>query len=300
MSISHAQFVNLDPSAIMIASNVRSDAGYEIDSLELLADSIATYGLMQPVVVSRKRGRFELVAGHRRVLAAQMAGLASVPAVVQDVPENERTARQLVENVHRTNLSMSDTAQAVRALHDEHGSLSLVADMLGKSRSWTCKMLALTAGATTSLAMKLVQDEVISDLEIAALVARIEKMNYDGLHQLEQNIRSGKHTRESLQKTIKLLTKQHIDKQREQTRSARLMDIADAVVTSFVQDAQKAPERRAELDCEKPLVQLSSEDCRLLVRALHALDSAGDEESTLAERDKLREFLTSCATAFDE
>ena len=161
-------------------------------------------------------------------------------------------------------------------------------------------MLALTAGDTTSFAMKLVQDEVISDLEIAALVARIEKMNYDGLHQLEQNIRSGKHTRESLQKTIKLLTKQHIDKQREQTRSARLMDIADAVVTSFVQDAQKAPERRAELDCEKPLVQLSSEDCRLLVRALHALDSAGDEESTLAERDKLREFLTSCATAFDE
>jgi ParB/RepB/Spo0J family partition protein len=199
-TVSHAQLVHLDPAAIAIASNVRSDAGYDLDSLSSLADSIATYGVLQPVVVSRKGRGFELVAGHRRVLAAQIAGLPSVPAVVQSTPDDERLARQLAENVHRADLSLLDQAKAVRTLHDEHKSLTLVAEMIGKSKSWTCKMLAITGtDRAAGVALDLLADDVIADLDVAYLVTQIETISGPArADELAAEIREGMHTRDSL------------------------------------------------------------------------------------------------------
>jgi ParB family chromosome partitioning protein len=79
------------------------------ESLEALAESIKAQGVVQPIVarpISKKDGiqRYEIIAGERRWRAAQIAGLADIPAVIRDVPDESAIAMALIENIQRENL----------------------------------------------------------------------------------------------------------------------------------------------------------------------------------------------------
>jgi len=115
-------------------------------SLHELAASIRAHGLMQPLVVRPLdgSGRWEIIAGERRYRAAQLAGLAEVPVVVREVPDEQALAMALIENIQREDLNPLEQAQAIRRLIAEFGfSHEQAADTLGRSRSATSKLLRL-------------------------------------------------------------------------------------------------------------------------------------------------------------
>ncbi len=111
-----------------------------------LATSITRHGVLQPIVVSRKGDGYELVAGHRRVLAARTAGRTTIPAVIRE-DVRDRLELALVENLQRTDLNAIETARAYKLLMETYDlTQEQLADRVGKSRSHVANMLrTLTA-----------------------------------------------------------------------------------------------------------------------------------------------------------
>ena len=202
--VSQAKLVRIDPSTLIIEDNVRQAEGLDIDSLAELGDSIATHGLMQPVIVEQHGDGLRLVAGERRVIAAQIAGIGMIDAIVQPATTGaERVTRQLIENLHRVDLSMIEQARAVRILYDEHHSLTLVADMIGKPKSWTCKALALTADAGGIVARAMLEQDVTGDLEIAYLLTQLEALlGVPATAKIAAGLRTGDETRATLRQRL--------------------------------------------------------------------------------------------------
>ena len=108
---------------------------FDPEGLSELAASIRQHGILQPIVVSREGDAYELVAGHRRVLAARLAGRTTIPAVVRDDVE-DRLELALVENLQRTDLNAIEAARAYKLLMETYDlTQEQVAERLGKSRS---------------------------------------------------------------------------------------------------------------------------------------------------------------------
>jgi ParB family chromosome partitioning protein len=113
-------------------------------ALAELAQSIRAQGLLQPVVVRPVAGGYELIAGERRWRAAQMAGLAQVPAVVREVPDNAALVMALIENIQREDLNPMEEAAGVQRLIEEFKMThEQAADAVGRSRSATSNLLRL-------------------------------------------------------------------------------------------------------------------------------------------------------------
>ena len=85
-------------------------------SLESLADSIRAHGIVQPLLVRRRDGGYELIAGERRWRAAKLAGISRVPVVVKEVPDDNLLEIALIENIQRENLNPIEEAQAYKKL----------------------------------------------------------------------------------------------------------------------------------------------------------------------------------------
>src|SRR5256885_16503130 len=86
------------------------------EKLQDLAQSIRTSGIIQPVLVRRQGGLFELIAGERRWRAAQIAGLSRIPAIVRDVPDDQLLELALIENIQREELNPVEEANAYKRL----------------------------------------------------------------------------------------------------------------------------------------------------------------------------------------
>jgi ParB family chromosome partitioning protein len=119
------------------------------DSLEELADSIRAQGVVQPIVarpISKKDGsqRYEIIAGERRWRAAQMAGLAEIPAVIRDVPDEDVIAMALIENIQRENLNPLEEARALdRLIREFDLTHAEAAKAVGRSRASVSNLLRL-------------------------------------------------------------------------------------------------------------------------------------------------------------
>jgi ParB family chromosome partitioning protein len=116
----------------------------EQKALESLAASIAIHGILQPVLVTEVLDGYQLVAGERRVRAAQMAGLDHVPAVVRQMAEKDQLAVAIVENVQRADLNAMEEAHAYRQLADEFGlTQDDIATRVGRARSTVANTMRL-------------------------------------------------------------------------------------------------------------------------------------------------------------
>lgn len=111
---------------------------FERESLQELADSIRLHGVLQPLLVREGMDGFELIAGERRLRAAELAGLSEVPVIVHPSSGGRREERlelALVENLQRTDLNAIEEARAMQRLLREFGlTQEAVAERLGKSR----------------------------------------------------------------------------------------------------------------------------------------------------------------------
>ena len=109
---------------------------FDQEALEELAQSIKEYGLIQPIVVSKKDGYYSIVAGERRWRASKIAGLTEIPAIIREDDERVNTEISLIENMQREDLNPYEKALGIRTLIDNYGlSQEIVAKKLGKSRS---------------------------------------------------------------------------------------------------------------------------------------------------------------------
>jgi ParB family chromosome partitioning protein len=114
-------------------------------SLEELAASIKAQGLIQPISVRPiGGGRYEIIAGERRWRACQIAGLAELPVLVRDIPDDAALAMSLIENIQRENLNPLEEAAGLQRLIDEFNMThQQAADAVGRSRSATTNLLRL-------------------------------------------------------------------------------------------------------------------------------------------------------------
>jgi len=125
------------------------------DGLQELAASIRAHGVLQPIVVSRSDDGYELVAGHRRVLASRLAGLTTIPAVIRE-EVSDRLELALVENLQRADLNAIETARAYKLLMETYDlTQDQLAERVGKSRSAVANTLRALA------APQLLQDAVV-------------------------------------------------------------------------------------------------------------------------------------------
>ena len=117
---------------------------FKEDALQELADSIRTHGILQPLSVRRVGASYELIAGERRLRAAQMAGLTEIPCIVMSMDEKESGMAAMIENLQRQDLDYIEEARGV-ALLMEKWSLSQeqTAKFLGKSQSAVANKLRL-------------------------------------------------------------------------------------------------------------------------------------------------------------
>jgi ParB family transcriptional regulator, chromosome partitioning protein len=114
------------------------------ENLEDLAQSIRTNGIIQPIVVRRKGGRYEIVAGERRWRAAQKIGLQKIPAVIKEVSDEKLLELALVENIQRQELNAIEEAKAYRKLIDTVGlTQEMIAERVGKGRTIITTFLRL-------------------------------------------------------------------------------------------------------------------------------------------------------------
>ncbi|MEE8350005.1 MAG: ParB/RepB/Spo0J family partition protein [Acidobacteriota bacterium] len=117
---------------------------FEPEKLDDLAGSIAENGVIQPIVVRRSGGGYEIIAGERRWRAAQKAGLPRIPAIIQDVSDEKMLELALVENIQRDELSPIEEAHAYRLLIDQFGlTQEQVAQRVGRSRTAVANTLRL-------------------------------------------------------------------------------------------------------------------------------------------------------------
>ena len=121
------------------------------ETLQELADSIKSQGLVQPILVRPVGGRvpgesqrYEIIAGERRWRAAQMAGLAEIPAVIRDVPDEAAVSMALIENIQREDLNPLEEARALLRLTEEFGlTHQAAAEAVGRSRAAVSNLLRL-------------------------------------------------------------------------------------------------------------------------------------------------------------
>jgi len=117
---------------------------FEKEKLDELAQSIVHNGIVQPLVVRKNEGRYQLIAGERRLRAAKLAGLLEVPAVVREIADKNLLEITLIENIQREDLNPIETAQAFQRLaSDLYLSLEEIARHTGKDRTTIVNLMRL-------------------------------------------------------------------------------------------------------------------------------------------------------------
>ena len=125
---------------------------FEVDQLDQLRASIVAHGVLQPVLVTETLEGYRLIAGERRVRAAQLAGLTRIPAIVRQAAGREQLELALVENLQRADLNAVEEAHAYRQLVDEFGlSHDQIAVRVGRARSTVANTIRILELAQATL-----------------------------------------------------------------------------------------------------------------------------------------------------
>ena len=128
----------------IVPGSMQPRTHFDEASLQSLAESIRSHGIVQPLLVRRRSDGYELIAGERRWRAAKLAGLTRVPVVVKDVPDDSLLEIALIENIQREDLNPIEEAQAYKKLIDTVGlTQEALAARVGRDRSYITNYLRL-------------------------------------------------------------------------------------------------------------------------------------------------------------
>lgn len=208
--LAEPEFGQIDPKAIIVLDQVRKD--FNEDGLRELAEDIAERGILQPLTVRKTDSGVVLVAGERRLRAAIIANLVSVPVLIMAMDESKHALSQLAENIQREDLSLAEEASGIKLLYDDLGSVKAVAERVHKSVSWVSKRLSLSAGLG-HYAAGLMADGITEDIELLQTVDKLDKATpgSNSAWALCEKIRAGKAGRNEAREALQMVkTRQEI------------------------------------------------------------------------------------------
>lgn len=143
---------------------------FEEDALLELADSIKQFGILQPLIVQKRKDYYEIIAGERRWRAAKLAGVKEVPVIVKEYTEQEILEISLIENIQRENLNPIEEAMAFKKLIDEFKlKQDEVAERVSKSRTAVTNSMRLLK--LSEKVQQMIIDDMISTGHARALLA---------------------------------------------------------------------------------------------------------------------------------
>ena len=143
------------------------------DALQELADSIKQFGVIEPLVVVKRKGYYELIAGERRWRAARLAGLKEVPVVIKDYDDQQIVEIALIENIQREDLNPIEEAHAYERLIQEFNlTQDEVAERVSKSRTTVTNALRLLK--LTEKVQHMLIDDMLSTGHVRALITITE------------------------------------------------------------------------------------------------------------------------------
>lgn len=147
---------------------------FEEDALLELADSIKQFGVLQPLLVRKRKDYYEIIAGERRWRAAKMAGIKEVPVIIKDYTEQEIVEIGLIENIQRENLNPIEEAMAFKRLLEEFNlKQDEVAERVSKSRTAVTNSMRLLK--LEERVQQMIVDDMISTGHARALLAIDDK-----------------------------------------------------------------------------------------------------------------------------
>lgn len=147
---------------------------FDEDALLELAESIKQFGVLQPLLVQKRDGYYEIIAGERRWRAAKLAGLKEVPVIIKDFSEQEIVEISLIENIQRENLNPIEEALAYKRLLNEfHLKQDEVAERVSKSRTAVTNSVRLLK--LDERVQQMVIDDMISTGHARALLGTDDK-----------------------------------------------------------------------------------------------------------------------------
>lgn len=196
------------PLAVIVSEQqIRMRNGFDEASLSELAASIASVGLIEPIIVrpdpsngSSDQARYVVIAGERRLIAADMAGLAEIPVIIRDVSPQEARTIQAIENLQRENLTLADTAAGVAELMQEYKTPKNLSKALGKSLSWISKHLNLSK---LKGPVRLAMDAGVSeDAELLLALESLRKKDSDAFAKQIEGLETGTTTRASVREAL--------------------------------------------------------------------------------------------------
>ncbi len=143
---------------------------FDEDALMELADSIKQFGILQPLLVQKKKDYYEIIAGERRWRAAKLAGIKEVPVIVKNYTEQEIVEISLIENIQRENLNPIEEAMAYKRLLEEFNlKQDEVAERVSKSRTAVTNSMRLLK--LSDRVQQMIVDDMISTGHARALLA---------------------------------------------------------------------------------------------------------------------------------
>lgn len=200
------EFIEIDLDLIQPNSE-QPRTRFTDESLEELAQSIRANGIIQPIIVRRKGGIFEIVAGERRWRASQKAGLKKVPAVVKEVSDEKLLELALIENIQRQELNAIEEARAYKNLVETIGlTQEMIAERVGKNRTVITTYLRLLK--LPQDIQKLVEEEKITPGHARALLMTEDT---DAQRRLSQKIIEMSLSVRETEKAVKRLGRENVD-----------------------------------------------------------------------------------------
>lgn len=168
-------------NTIAAPSFVRVSNGHDKESLTQLANSIQTHGLLQPIVIrpateDEHPAQWVTIAGRRRLAACKLAGMTDIPALITETDEARSYELEIAENIQREQMTLADTARAVRTLMTIYNNAKRVSEILNKSPAWVSKHLAITASNLPTEIADLLDRGIVADLETLILLKQIAQM----------------------------------------------------------------------------------------------------------------------------
>lgn len=222
--VNNTVFKNENPNEVDVADIVPCEfqprTVFDEDALQSLCSSIKEKGVLQPLLLRRKNGKYEIIAGERRWRAAIMAGLTTVPALIKDLSDKETLEIALVENLQRENLSSIEEAEGFNRLINEYEyTQDELAKIISKSRSHVANTLRL-------LNLPSSVQEMVKNGDLSAGHARVLVGNPNALELARKIVEKGLSVRE-VERLMSQKPKQTKSEETKNTDSDLLKIVSD-------------------------------------------------------------------------
>lgn len=197
---------------------------FDEEALKTLAESIKVHGVVQPIIVTREKGRYKIVAGERRWRAARMAELKTIPAIIKDYVEKEVLEIALIENIQRQDLNPIEEAEAFQKLVEEYGlKQEEIAITIGRSRSAVANCLRLLS--LDDRVKEMVAQGIISGGHARTLAAiKDGELQYKLAKEFEKKAMSVRDAEELIRKVT---TKKETEPKKDDNKKQFTEDISD-------------------------------------------------------------------------